>query len=280
MKRWRVVPALFLTVLLLCGCAPGVPHRGPAVTQAQELDALFTDSEGVTWGGCDDEVAVSISLLGNDKKKGMGLYLIARPGGVLDGEIATISTIVSWDAQSLAVYADGDPVVGAYPLPVEIYEWEIVTEAGGETRRLDMTLVYTADHDQSGTSGLVIGKTFHFYPLQLETEPSPPQDPDDVRVGVLAMDNRTPEQRSFSQLAELYWQRYQTPDPEVDDLSHLLAAYRGATIEETFMGNGLDPSLENRTRLAEAAGIPDYIGTEAQDAQLMQALGAPEQTGG
>ncbi len=276
MKHRREWLALLLTALLLSGCASGPANRGPA----EELDALFADSEGVTWAGCDDEAAVSISLLGNNQKKAMELQLIARPDGALDGVIATTSTIVSWDAQSLAVYADGDPVVGAYPLPVEIYEWEIVPEAGGETRRLDMTLVYAAGHDRSSASGLETGKTFHFYPLQLETRPSTPQDPDDVRVGVLAMDNRTPEQRSFARLADLYWQRYQTPDPETGDLSHLLAAYRGATIEETFIGNGLDPSLENRQRMAEAAGIPDYTGTEAQDAQLMQALGAPEQKNG
>ena len=60
------------------------------------------------------------------------------------------------------------------------------------------------------------------------------------------------------------------------DLSGLLAQYRGSTIVETFIGNGLEPSLEHRAALAEAAGIPGYTGTDDQDARLMQALGAPE----
>lgn len=62
MKHRREWLALLLTALLLSGCASGPANRGPA----EELDALFADSEGVTWAGCDDEAAVSISLLGNN----------------------------------------------------------------------------------------------------------------------------------------------------------------------------------------------------------------------
>ena len=42
------------------------------------------------------------------------------------------------------------------------------------------------------------------------------------------------------------------------------------------MGNGLAPTPENRAALAAAVGIPDYTGSDAQDEQLLAALGAPE----
>ena len=114
-----------------------------------------------------------------------------------------------------------------------------------------------------------------FYPLP---QILPPAEVDPDRDITLALNNGSsaPSTRTFTALAKLYWQRRQTPDPETADLSGLLAQYRGSTIVETFIGNGLEPSLEHRAALAEAAGIPGYTGTDDQDARLMQALGAPE----
>ena len=67
----------------------------------------------------------------------------------------------------------------------------------------------------------------------------------------------TAEQQAFIRLAELYLQRRRTVDPAADDLTGVLKLFRGAA-------------------LAAAVGIPDYTGSDAQDEQLLAALGAPE----
>ncbi|MGN0686447.1 MAG: hypothetical protein ACI4KC_10190 [Gemmiger sp.] len=87
----------------------------------------------------------------------------------------------------------------------------------------------------------------------------------------------TAEQQAFIRLAELYLQRRRTVDPAADDLNGLLKLFRGSGIVETSMGNGLAPTPENRAALAAAVGIPDYTGSDAQDEQLLAALGAPEE---
>lgn len=228
----------------------------------------------VFWMGCTDHVAATVSLGGAQGDGWINLCVVLPPDET--GSWASYATTAAcWDKDSIALYS-GQPSAGQkYILPYKIFDWDIVEEAGGDKTRLDLTLVYQARVSEDSVSDFVLGETVSFYPLP---QILPPAEVDPDRDITLALNNGSsaPSTRTFTALAKLYWQRRQTPDPETADLSGLLAQYRGSTIVETFIGNGLEPSLEHRAALAEAAGIPGYTGTDDQDARLMQALGAPE----
>ena len=254
---------------------PPDPRRGYGYPSADDLNELFLQSgDEVFWMGCTDHVAATVSLGGAQGDGWINLCVVLPPDET--GSWASYATTAAcWDKDSIALYS-GQPSAGQkYILPYQIFDWDIVEEAGGDKTRLDLTLVYQARVSEDSVSDFVLGETVSFYPLP---QILPPAEVDPDRDITLALNNGSsaPSTRTFTALAKLYWQRRQTPDPETADLSGLLAQYRGSTIVETFIGNGLEPSLEHRAALAEAAGIPGYTGTDDQDARLMQALGAPE----
>ena len=74
-------------------------------------------------------------------------------------------------------------------------------------------------------------------------------------------------------MARAYLENRQTPDPDTDDLTTLLAGYRGVSIVDACIMNGLDPSLENRAVYAEAFGIENYRGTAEQNLFLLTSMG-------
>lgn len=74
-------------------------------------------------------------------------------------------------------------------------------------------------------------------------------------------------------MARSYLENRQTPDPAKDDLTTLLAGYRGVSIVDACILNGLDPSLENRATYAEAFGIENYRGTAEQNLFLLTSMG-------
>ena len=246
-----------------------------ALQYADDLNELFLQSgDEVFWMGCTDHVAATVSLGGAQGDGWINLCVVLPPDET--GSWASYATNAAcWDKDSIALYS-GQPSAGQkYILPYQIFDWDIVEEAGGDKTRLDLTLVYQARSGENDVIDFIPGETVSFYPLP---QILPPAEVDPDRDITLALNNGSsaPSTRTFTALAKLYWQRRQTPDPETADLSGLLAQYRGSTIVETFIGNGLEPSLEHRAALAEAAGIPGYTGTDDQDARLMQALGAPE----
>ena len=74
-------------------------------------------------------------------------------------------------------------------------------------------------------------------------------------------------------LARGYLENRQTPDPATDDMTTLLAGYRGVSIVDACILNGLDPSLENRGTYAEYFGIENYRGTPEQNLYLLTCMG-------
>lgn len=74
-------------------------------------------------------------------------------------------------------------------------------------------------------------------------------------------------------MARSYLENQQDPDPETDDLTTLLAGYRGVSIVDACILNGLDPSLQNRAVYAEAFGIENYRGTAEQNLFLLTSMG-------
>ena len=74
-------------------------------------------------------------------------------------------------------------------------------------------------------------------------------------------------------MARSYLENRQTPDPAKDDLTTLLQGYRGVSIVDACILNGLDPSLENRATYAEAFGIENYRGTAEQNLFLLTSMG-------
>lgn len=74
-------------------------------------------------------------------------------------------------------------------------------------------------------------------------------------------------------LARGYLENRQTPDPATDDMTTLLAGYRGVSIVDACILNGLDPSLENRATYAAHFGIEGYRGTPEQNLYLLTCMG-------
>lgn len=70
-----------------------------------------------------------------------------------------------------------------------------------------------------------------------------------------------------------YLENRQTPDPATDDMTTLLAGYRGVSIVDACVLNGLDPSLQNRAVYAEYFGIKNYRGTPEQNLYLLTCMG-------
>ena len=74
-------------------------------------------------------------------------------------------------------------------------------------------------------------------------------------------------------LARSYLENRREPDPATDDMTTLLAGYRGVSIVDACILNGLDPSLENRAVYAEYFGIEGYRGTPEQNLYLLTCMG-------
>ena len=255
MKRlFCLALALCLAVVLTaCGQAPSNASPDNALTE------LFRQ-EGVTWAGCTGETAAAFDLEDGQ------LTIVAVTCDVqADGSESygrrQQRTGAAWDDQVLCtLYRDSE-------LPGLIFAWQVAEETSGETC-LDLTLRYAPGN---GTFPLKEGQTLRLYPMQFpDADKTAESKSDGLRSG-------TADQQAFIRLAELYLQRRRTVDPAADDLNGLLKLFRGSGIVETLMGNGLAPTPENRAALAAAVGIPDYTGSDAQDEQLLAALGAPEE---
>lgn len=254
MKRlFCLALALCLAVVLTaCGQSPSNASPDNALTE------LFRQ-EGVTWAGCTGETAAAFDLE-DGQLTIVAVTCHVQADGSESYGCRQQRTGAAWDDQVLCtLYRDSE-------LPGLIFAWQVAEETNGETC-LDLTLRYDPGN---GTFPLEEGQTLRLYPMQFpDADKTAESKSDGLRSG-------TADQQAFIRLAELYLQRRRTVDPATDDLNGLLKLFRGSGIVETLMGNGLAPTPENRAALAAAVGIPDYTGSDAQDEQLLAALGAPE----
>ena len=135
--------------------------------------------------------------------------------------------------------ADGISVVDDAGDPVLSLGWDLLAEDGG-LPRLDL--------DARGSEALPDGE-LSFYMTSAATA------------------------EEADALARGYLENRQTPDPATDDMTTLLAGYRGVSIVDACILNGLDPSLENRGTYAEYFGIENYRGTPEQNLYLLTCMG-------
>lgn len=142
---------------------------------------------------------------------------------------------------TFALDADGLRVTDAEGQTLLDFDWTMAAEADA-LQRLDLEAVVAA-------ADLPAGEALSFY----ETEVA---DADEADA-----------------MARSYLENRQAPDPAQDDLTTLLAGYRGVSIVDACILNGLDPSLENRAVYAEAFGIENYRGTAEQNLQLLTSMG-------
>lgn len=238
-------------VLIACGQSPSNASPDNALTE------LFRQ-EGVTWAGCTGETAAAFQLEDGQLTIVAVTCDVQADGSESYGRYQQ-RTGAAWDYQVLCtLYSDSE-------LPGLIFAWQVAEETNGETC-LDLTLRYD---DRNGAFALKEGQTLRLYPMQF------PDADKTAESSSNPLSSATADQQAFIRLAELYLQRRRTVDPAADDLKGLLKLFRGSGIVETLMGNGLAPTPENRAALAAAVGIPDYTGSDAQDEQLLAALGAP-----
>lgn len=135
--------------------------------------------------------------------------------------------------------ADGISVVDDAGDPVLSLGWDLLAEDGG-LPRLDL--------DAQGSEALPDGE-LSFYMTSAATA------------------------EEADALARGYLENRQTPDPATDDMTTLLTGYRGVSIVDACILNGLDPSLENRGTYAEYFGIENYRGTPEQNLYLLTCMG-------
>ena len=135
--------------------------------------------------------------------------------------------------------ADGISVVDDAGDPVLSLGWDLLAEDGG-LPRLDL--------DARGSEALPDGE-LSFYMTSAATA------------------------EEADALARGYLENRQTPDPATDDITTLLAGYRGVSIVDACILNGLDPSLENRATYAAHFGIEGYRGTPEQNLYLLTCMG-------
>lgn len=153
-----------------------------------------------------------------------------------DGQV-TARTVTG----TFTVDADGLRVVDGEGQTVLDFDWTMAAEEDA-LQRLDLAPTLTA-------ADLQPGENLSFYATQAADE------------------------AEADAMARSYLENRQTPDPAKDDLTTLLQGYRGVSIVDACILNGLDPSLENRATYAEAFGIENYRGTAEQNLFLLTSMG-------
>ena len=210
----------------------------PALPGADELQAglegLLAGQDGAGW----DADAYWIACL---DESACTLHISA------DGFVLALYRLDEADAVQVSelsgrpvVDEDGISVVDEAGDPVLRLGWDLLAEDGGGLPRLDL--------DARGSEALPAGE-LSFY---MTTAASAGE---------------------ADALARSYLENRQTPAPETDDMTTLLAGYRGVSIVDACVMNGLDPSLQNRGTYAEYFGIEDYRGTPEQNLYLLTCMG-------
>ena len=141
---------------------PPDPRRGYGYPSADDLNELFLQSgDEVFWMGCTDHVAATVSLGGAQGDGWINLCVVLPPDET--GSWASYATNAAcWDKDSIALYS-GQPDAGQkYILPYQIFDWDIVEEAGGDKTRLDLTLVYQARSGENDVIDFIPGETVSF----------------------------------------------------------------------------------------------------------------------